>query len=536
MTRMALAIALAFAFTLAVWLVVSRRAAINPLHYKGIRRRVIMTALIIAGFLQGAAQARDERVMCYEPVAMPDRPVPDTKSLADTLRAAWITLDAEKGEALRKQIETAVQSGHIRNKVGILLSLAFKEVAYHKERTSGDSKMITCYKMTALGGALAVSRGNALKQITALRNARNAGTVDDETARKAMSTLAREVEMFSLADVVERSDWNAQKALQQAYTDEKISPSDSSTVTAQLIVTIESGRISALSPSQRLETMKKKVEELLNAGPTGNDWRDPAVNPNVFAVLNAAGLIPTKAMVTCYDRMALPVAERSTELKRLQEDLLDSSVAAGLIDEETAAKVSAARDSDPVVETANEESIKGYQLQLRRAIRLLYKRGEVPYDFVRQLEHAADITIIKADHSRALRSDVRYYLASLHSQLGGSGAQILKSLAERKLIPPEINHRMKWTSPAQKQPEATTVDTRMAEFLKLVDGNYAIFLEKDASITVDRWNLPQTDIDYRLRMRRVFRALLKTGLSAPHALEPAAKRLGVPLYGTIKGQ
>ncbi len=122
-----------------------------------------------------------------------------------------------------------------------------------------------------------------------------------------------------------------------------------------------------------LATMKAAIETIFRAGPTGHDWMDPAITPNMYTVLVKAGLLKGSLGVKCYDRASIPVKARSEEMAALQKRLLDEKITAGVISEEVGGKITAIPEPKP----GTPKEVRAYQKKVRRVARLLYKAGEL---------------------------------------------------------------------------------------------------------------------------------------------------------------
>jgi hypothetical protein len=453
--------------------------------------------------------------------------------VASTLKAVWRTLDRERGEEFREKLEVAVGQGVIRKKVADMLAIAFSELAYHKERTRGKLQMATCYKMTRLGGRLVTTRENALKQLELMVKARGSGAIDSETAVKVYIALAGELEMFHRANALSgSSDWYAQEQLIKQYGQKEIIPGDSAGVAAGIIVEMEDGQLPDLTPAARLVTMKKRVEELLYHGPNGNDWIDPLIRPNVSNLLFEAGLITEeKPWYPCYARSAAPVEARSEELNKLQQKLLDKNVKAGVLDVETAKKISTTNENKLAINYAVEEDIRAYQQKVRRIVRWLYKRGELPSIFVRKIERAVDIDIIDFDSAKSLRNDMGYYFRALLWDF--TAVDVIKMLTKRKLIPPARNHLRVFNRNEVLHELAGWQKQQLVDFEVMIDSKDTYLLPGDEKVTIPRWRLGQDNLDYRLKMRKVVRALLKTGLMREVHLKQFEECLGIPIIGKL---
>jgi len=157
-----------------------------------------------------------------------------------TLRAAWRTLDREKGAEFRQKLDAAVEQGGIPQKVAAMLQITFDELAYHRWRTVGEGARATCYRMTRLGNQLGISRDAAIRQLELLEQARKNGSIDEETANKARTALAKEIEMLHRASGPDKPESREdQELLVKQYGEGEIVPSDDATDTASLIVEME---------------------------------------------------------------------------------------------------------------------------------------------------------------------------------------------------------------------------------------------------------------------------------------------------------
>ena len=541
MSKIAIACLTVAAFAYAVWLVVSHRRLPNPKHHKGLRRRFILAVLLFVGLL-ASGMKNEPRITCYVPPPIPVSESVDRHKIAATLKAVWQTLDPAQSDEFRNKLQAVAAEGKIRKKTADMLAVAFSELAFHKERTGGGGRgMVTCYKMTPLGGTLYTTRENALKQLELLAKARESGVIDAETAAKAHAVLAREVEMLHRAKGLEwPQDWLVQERLIEQYKADKIVAGDAASVTAAMIVEMEDGQVAHLTPARRLAAIKKRVEILLKGdeghggGPFRNDWMNPAIQPNVYAVLAKAGVIEKEAvpMFTCYDRGTVPIQARSDELKELQKQLLNKNVKAGVLDVEVADKAALATAKEPEADYATEKDIQAYQQKLRRAIRLMYKRGELPSSFVEELERAADIEIVAFNPTKALRNDMRYYIRSLFYD--STGDQVLKALENRKLIPPARNHRLIMRIFGNGPQVSDAQKKRLAEFGTLIDSEDAFELPGDNDVKILQSWIPSTDTQYRLKMRRVGRALVKTGLVGKRQVNHLEEVISIPFVGTLE--
>jgi len=538
MSKLVLPLLTIAAFLYAVWLLVFRRRLPDPERVKGMRRRFYLAVVVFAGLLSGTvwlAQGKPEqpRVLCYVTFRPPAwAKAEDRQAFAAALRGSWDVIDAKRFEGLREATEHAAKRGLIRRRVAGILRNTYENLlltsAYREEE-----KRVVCYDSSGPAGMDMQTADAVSKQLDALRRFREAGTIDEETATKVHAALAADLEALDrIVTAARGADGVTFQSLRRAHAGGKISGGDAAAVAADLIMEMQGVTLPDLAPTQRLAVMKNRVMELLLRGPEGNDWIDPGVSPNVREVLRSAGLVDQRSMVKCYDRGAAPVQGRSDELKRLQQELLDKSVKAGVLDVEVAEKAAAAttRESEP--DYATEEDIRSYQQNVRRAVRMLYKRGELPSSYVREMERAADTEIIRFAGGKELPRDVRYHLRSvLWDPLG---REVLKALETRKLVPATRNHRlvMQYFGPAPKVSEHQ--QAQLDEFIALIDGEEDFALPGDENQSLSWRALRPYQREYPMKVRRVCRALIKTGLCDPGRLKPVEQAIGLPIVSRLE--
>jgi len=554
MSKITIAVLTLAAFLYAAWLVFLRKPLPDPVNATGLRKRFLLAVLLFAGLLGASASADETKtpvILCYSPAPPAREEAADTDpsyrrevipvrrmsrdEVVATLKGVWRTLDPAKADEFRAKLFVAADSGAIRQKVAAMLQVAFEEVSRHKVRTRDEGIQADCYYMSALGPQLIQSWENALKQLELLDEAREKGAIDAETAAKARDALAREVEMLERTrefEALPRS-WPETERFAKDYEDGKIVPGDAAEVAASMIVRMEDGPDTALSPEERLAGMKRRVDALFRRGPESDDWEDPGIRPNLSAVLEEAGVLErTHLEISCYKRVASPVEARSEELKKLQQDLLDRSVRAGVLDAETAEKAAAAAGREET-DYAPEDSIRDFQENVRRITRLLYEHGELPSGFVEEVENAVDLDIIDFDPSRAIRNDVAYHLGSI--LWDPRGRRVMKSLEERELIPPARNHRWEFRY-LRRSGLSEEEQERISRFEDMIDGKAELSLPGDSEVTVSEDSIPEEDREYRLRMRTICRALVATGLAADvKRIVIMEEILGIPLVGRIEG-
>jgi len=245
MSKITLVFLAAGAFLYAAWLTLFRRDLPDPASSRGLRRRFILATLLFVGLLSLTSCKDDpQTIMCYAPMRSTNAPPVQgstTNNAAVTLKAVWRTLDPGRSQEFRSELAKAVDGGEIRQRVADVLSFAFAEIAAHRSRTRGTGLRTTCYEMTQLGGQMMATRENALKQIELLAKAREAGTIDEETSKKAYETLAQQIEDLSALRDMTGSDWRTQAELLRSWKDRKQEPADSVRVAASMIVEMEGG-------------------------------------------------------------------------------------------------------------------------------------------------------------------------------------------------------------------------------------------------------------------------------------------------------
>lgn len=528
------------AFFYAVWLILRKKELPDPRGAKGIKKRFILATLLCAALLSSGMRQRPPDVTCYDIVTVTTPTGREERlELAKSLESVWLTLDQKKGERFRAKLEAAVADGVIRARVADMLAIAYEGLAEHKWRTSGEGRMATCYMMTPLAGGAIGAREKALEQIRLLEEAKKFGVIDEETARKSFEALAREIQaMYEAERLGYGVGWAEAQRFIKDYNEGGIAAGDSAEVSSDVIITMQAGSPgTAGTAAERLERMKSKVEQLLLKGPATGDWGDPDIHPNLQAVLEAAGLVSHRDMVTCYDRSSIPVKERSEELKVLQAKLLDRYQQAGVIDAEMKERVQNPYRKElkpPKEDYAVEQEIAEYQKTVQRVMRILYEQGEVPSDFVEQVERAADIEIIEFDTAKTLREDVRFYFGYL--RYGLHGERVLAELEKREILLPPENHRMQFVWPGRETllEQNETAGSQPEMFLKLLDNPKEIRLDQDDQ-EIEEWTYARLpDLEYRIKVRDACRALIRSGITEYSLLKSVEKAIEIPIAGTLK--
>ncbi len=299
-----------------------------------------------------------------------------------------------------------------------------------------------------------------------------------------------------------------------------------------------------------LAEMQKAVEAILRSGPPGNDWWDPAIQPNIVTLLEKSGLIASGPRVTCYDRAAVPVKERSEELAALQKRLLDEKIAAGIIPQEVGGKITAIPEPKP----GTPKEVRAYQKKVRRVARLVYKAGELDSGTVKKLEAAVGMPIVKLDPARALKADVTYALQGRAPWRWPADVrkEYLAMLAKQGVINKVKTRRGEMKVFCQRDPKQ--VEAARATIKKvaklLADPKHSPTLAQDKGKTVEMPLavyvvihrpdvLKKASPEVRLlvarwRTRRAVRILIADGIVRAGDAAHFSKWLGIPVFGTIK--
>ncbi|MHC4778176.1 MAG: hypothetical protein ACYTFG_06310 [Planctomycetota bacterium] len=149
---------------------------------------------------------------------------------------------------------------------------------------------------------------------------------------------------------------------------------------------------------------------------------------------------------------------------------------------------------------------------------------------MKKLEDAVDMKLIHFSKEKALRNDVNYYLRTwLHYFEFGH-------LAEDTLIGAGVlNHARSHRGKAKWFDPVTDKQLQSIEVLKdLLNSPNEVELDQDKDKTIQPWDLPKKDLEYRLTIRRACRALVKCGLCKFGLLEPMGDIIDIPIAGVIK--
>jgi hypothetical protein len=127
---------------------------------------------------------------------------------------------------------------------------------------------------------------------------------------------------------------------------------------------------------------------------------------------------------------------------------------------------------------------------------------------------------------------MRYYLRS--GVWGTIGDEVLKMLENRKLIPAARNRRLIMKRFGHGPKISEEHRKKLSEFEMLIDGDGPFELAGDNKIEIRQLQIPKGNAEYRLRMRRVCRALVKTGLADEQRLKHLEEVIGVPIVSTLE--
>ncbi|UCG47565.1 MAG: hypothetical protein JSU94_19030, partial [Phycisphaerales bacterium] len=111
--------------------------------------------------------------------------------------------------------------------------------------------------------------------------------------------------------------------------------------------------------------------------------------------------------------------------------------------------------------------------------------------------------------------------------------EIINALIARELISPSPYKQPTKGRPADTKPCTDENQKQLAEFKRLIDSRYAFVLEGDAANRITRKQIGTRDTEYRLKIRTVCRALIKTKLSSENRLKDIEKLIAIPMVGAL---
>ncbi len=277
-----------------------------------------------------------------------------------------------------------------------------------------------------------------------------------------------------------------------------------------------------------LAEMKAAVEQALLRGPIGNDWMDPDIQPNIYAVLESAGLVQRRMQPMCYDRAAVPVQERGAELAALQKQLLDEKVAEGVIPGEVAGKITAIPEPAP----GTPAEVRAFQKSVRRAARLLYAAGELDSVTIRKLEAAIAMPIVALDPVQAVKADVTYALqAAAPWNWPADARRQLQEVLAKHGVSNKVTTRRGEMMPA-KADEAKALVEKVDKLLG--DPKHTVTLKQDEGAKPDVRLSTNPELEaYQLKARHAVRILIAEGVLRDNLAANLSAVLGVPVFGVM---
>jgi len=208
----------------------------KPLNRKG--------KISIRAFFQSFKEG-EKVCLVGEPAVQKGMFHPRFKGLAGTIvgkQGRCYEVKVKDGKKIRQQLEKAQLSKSFDKDLALILSTAFSELAMHKQSTRGKRAMMTCYDMTQMGVLLMNSREKALKQLELLKKAHKKGSISKETAAKARSVLALELELYRQVKATEQKKqarWQEQEKLVKQYKAGQIKASETFKQAADVILHME---------------------------------------------------------------------------------------------------------------------------------------------------------------------------------------------------------------------------------------------------------------------------------------------------------
>ena len=96
------------------------------------------------------------------------------------------------------------------------------------------------------------------------------------------------------------------------------------------------------------------------------------------------------------------------------------------------------------------------------------------------------------------------------------------------------NHRGRFVWYGRKPGLSAAEKSGLAAFTIRMKSDDPIELEGDMDTEIKKWRLPEADRDYRMKIRRVCRALVKAGIRRPDELKSIEDTTGIPVVGILK--
>ena len=474
----------ALAYTL--YLVIFKKSLPELKGNKGWKRQFILAVLLMVGIKSGDnVSAKDKKLTLKQ---IKKLKINSRKDMVSNLRFIWKTIFTEKKYTEFNALVTkGVKNQAISEETGKLLIDTYTKINRHYHSSKANTR---CYYFFPEKLSMK-TRESLMKKIQLLREQRDKETLDTESLRKLYVQMAKDIELLT-NEQQQLPKGELDKLLRQLEKDtinNNLIPSNSAWEVSELILNMENEKLKDSSPN--LSKMIHKLTLLFDKGPKFNDWADPGIKNNIRHCMFKLGLHRHDLQVECYKRAAFPVKERSKEMTELKKRLLDEKLKEGTLTVEIYEKLKKQNPAITPVVFSSKKEIRDFQKKARRAIRKLYKQGELTTDFINQVEDIIGIDIIRMNPEKALQNDMRYYLQTLLSNTY-AGPEILKELEKQKLIPKQKNHRSFMTSPKTNPDLTSQIVQRFKNDLTKLQSN-----------NIDKSQFPVDSREYRINIYRV---------------------------------
>ena len=282
---------LAGAFGYALWLHVFRKPLPDVTGRRGWRRRFFWaTALFAAWFgihasgcgggsnsdldVRSRSGLDESKMMCYAMAWPPTSSTVAEAGLSAAVRAAWLSLDGNRGEELRRALEKEVAKRGLSPDAAKLLRIAFRHTAYHYYRDRGEGARGTCY----WGGSSIEGEGWTSEQLLTrmefLADAARNGQIDQETHDKVAAEIAQSLAAFGAIDALPRNNSEKWRQTFEAIQAQTVPVTAAATEAAAALADI-----AATAPEGWAEAVydaggRKKIERVSDPSKPGV-WQPP---------------------------------------------------------------------------------------------------------------------------------------------------------------------------------------------------------------------------------------------------------------------
>jgi len=208
-TKIAAAVLLVAAFGYALWLHILRRPLPNATSRRGWRRGFFWaTALFVAWMGANTCHAGEASGKSTTTATTTPLPKP---GLSEAVRAAWLSLDRERGEELRLALEKEVEAKDLSADAAKQLQIAFRHTGYHYWRNRSSAAVrfaIACYGLVSYESYIAeVAREHLLTRMDLLAEAGRKGRIDKGTYEKVVVEIAQSLAVLDAADAKKLLDY-----------------------------------------------------------------------------------------------------------------------------------------------------------------------------------------------------------------------------------------------------------------------------------------------------------------------------------------